>query len=112
MRAILKAGRTRYGSNAYTWRLRRSLLLITLSQVNEGLLSTAEDVFQTSAQPSAPGRTFAPDFGSRKMEKEMEILDMPVRSLPAAWETCIRNAMSIKLSIEDELTRSRNMNVS
>ena len=65
----------------------------------------------TSVQSAGPGRTFAADFGSRKMEKDMEILDMPVRNLPTTWNACIQSAMLVKVSLEEELTKSRNANV-
>ena len=63
-------------------------------QVDPALLASAEEAFATTLRPAAgePGKVFAADFGSRKMSKEMVILDMPERNLVPAWENCVRNA--------------------
>ncbi|KAK7696390.1 hypothetical protein QCA50_001044 [Cerrena zonata] len=79
-------------------------------KVNPSLLPAVREIFRTSVQSPEPSHTFATDFGSRKMERDMEILDMPSRNLPTAWDTCVQNAMSIKVSIEEELTKSRKTN--
>ncbi|CAL1702373.1 unnamed protein product [Somion occarium] len=79
-------------------------------KVNENLLVNASQVFSTSVHSSDLGPTYAQDFGSRKMVKDMSILDMPVRSLPSAWEACVQAAMAAKVSVEDEITKSKNMN--
>ncbi|KAJ6532806.1 hypothetical protein B0H10DRAFT_2148262 [Mycena sp. CBHHK59/15] len=34
------------------------------------------------------GRTYAPDFGSRRMTRDLEIFEMPERALANAWEQC------------------------
>ena len=45
------------------------------------------------------------------MEKDLEILDMPVKALIPAWETCVRSAMTAKVSVEDDISTSINTNV-
>jgi ubiquitin carboxyl-terminal hydrolase L5 len=81
--------------------------------VDPTIYTTAEDVFCTSALPTAhTGHTFAPDFASIKLGKDFHILDMPVRSLVSAWEQCIKDAIPAKLAIEDELIKPRDAHVS
>jgi ubiquitin carboxyl-terminal hydrolase L5 len=46
------------------------------------------------------------------MEKDMSILDMPVRNLVGAWEACVRAAMPAKLAVEDEIKKSIQEHVS
>ena len=43
---------------------------------------------------------------------DMAILDMPVRSLPQAWEECVRDAMSTKKLVEEEIRTSERAHVS
>ena len=81
-------------------------------QVDQALLEGSLDTFTTSVHPSSNGPTFSRDFGSRKMEKELAILDMPARSLPAAWNQSVQSALSVKLAIEEEVEKSKNANVS
>ncbi|KAI0076674.1 cysteine proteinase [Panus rudis PR-1116 ss-1] len=79
-------------------------------QVNAELLATADQVFTTPIHDSSPGPTYATDFGSRKLQQDMEILDMPARSLAAAWERCIQSAMSAKVAVEEEIAKSKKTN--
>jgi len=81
------------------------------SQVDKSLYDGVTEAFTTSAYPADNGPTYSQDFGSRKMEKEMAILDMPARNLPAAWEKCVQAAMSVKITIEEEIDKSKNANV-
>ena len=81
-------------------------------QVDQALLEGSLDTFTTSVHPSSNGPTFSRDFGSRKMEKELAILDMPARGLPAAWNQSVQSALSVKLAIEEEVEKSKNANVS
>jgi len=72
------------------------------------LYSTAEEVFCTSALPTADyGTTYAQDFGSIKLEKDLAILEMPARNLVGAWEHCIQEAIPAKIAVEDELVKPR-----
>ncbi|THH32703.1 hypothetical protein EUX98_g1490 [Antrodiella citrinella] len=80
-------------------------------QVDKALHDGVTETFTTSAHPASNGPTFSKDFGSRKMEKEIAILDMPVRSVPAAWEKCVQSAMSVKMTIDEEVEKSKNANV-
>ncbi|CCL98478.1 uncharacterized protein FIBRA_00476 [Fibroporia radiculosa] len=77
-------------------------------KVDQTLLASASETFVTSVRPSPEGKIFGQDFGSRKMEKEISILDMPARKLPEAWEACIRAALSAKLAVEEEIAKSAN----
>jgi ubiquitin carboxyl-terminal hydrolase L5 len=45
------------------------------------------------------------------MQKDMAILDMPVRNLASAWERCIQAAIPAKIAVEDELTKPRGAHV-
>jgi len=76
------------------------------SKVDPTLLAAASEAFATSAQPAELGQIFSQGVGLRKMEKDMAILDMPERSLPSAWEACVRAAMPAKVAIEDELAKA------
>ena len=42
----------------------------------------------------------------------MAILDMPVRNLIDAWESCVKAAMPAKIAVEDEITKSIREHVS
>ncbi|TFK94538.1 cysteine proteinase [Polyporus arcularius HHB13444] len=78
-------------------------------KVDPALLAAGTEAFATTLRPSArePGRVFAADFGSRKMSKELVVLDMAARSLAPAWENCVRAALSAKVAVEDEVARSQ-----
>ena len=45
------------------------------------------------------------------MERDMEILDMPVRKLPDAWNACLEAALSAKVSVEEEIAKARDTQV-
>lgn len=80
--------------------------------MDPALLNSAVDAFTTSAsfQNSTPP-VFAPDFGAKKMERDVEIMKTPKEELPSVWERCIKDALSIKISVEDELEKPRLANV-
>jgi hypothetical protein len=46
------------------------------------------------------------------MEQDLAILEMPARNLIVAWETCIKNALTAKLMVEDELVKPITAHVS
>ncbi|KAH9847083.1 cysteine proteinase [Lenzites betulinus] len=79
------------------------------NKVDPTLLASASEAFATTLRPRADeaGKVFAPDFGSRKMEKELAILDMAERRLVPAWEDCVRAALSAKVAVEEEIEKSR-----
>lgn len=81
-------------------------------QVDRVLLAEAATAFETSVQPSTLGRTFAQDFASRKLEREMEILDMPARGLVEAWEGCVKAAIPAKAAVEEEIGTAKRGHVS
>ena len=75
------------------------------------LLATASTTFETSAQSSALGRTFSKDFASRKLEMELKLLEIPSRSLPSAWETCVKSAIPARAAVEEEITTAKHGHV-
>ncbi|OSC98653.1 cysteine proteinase [Trametes coccinea BRFM310] len=82
-------------------------------KVDPALLASASEAFATTLRPRASeaGKVFAPDFGARKMEKELAVLDMPERKLVPAWENCVRAALSAKVAVEEEIAKSRSAQV-
>lgn len=105
---IQRGGRIRYDTHL----LSNAMISVYRLKVDPSLLNEAHEAFTTTVQKDTPGPTFAQDFGVRKMEREVEILDMPIRGLIKAWETCVRTALSAKVSVEDEITTSITTNVS
>lgn len=85
----------------------------SIAQVDPALLASASEAFATTLRPRAQeaGKVFAPDFGARKMEKELAILDMAERKLAPAWENCVRAALSAKVAVEEETEKSRRAQV-
>jgi len=79
-------------------------------QVDPTLLSSAPTIF--SLPSSSPGRVYAPDFGARKMQRDMQILRMSKEELTSAWEGCVRAGMRAKVGVEDELGKGVRANVS
>ncbi|KAI0739428.1 cysteine proteinase [Daedaleopsis nitida] len=78
-------------------------------KVDRALYDSTAETFATTLRPSAaePGRVFATDFGSRKMSKELSVLEMPERNLVHAWESCVRNALSAKVAVEEEVAKAQ-----
>lgn len=76
-------------------------------KVDHTLLASAAEAFTTSLRPPSEGKVFSQDFGLRKMNQEIVILDMAARNLPAAWELCVKAAISAKVAVEDEIAKSR-----
>ncbi|KAI0349384.1 cysteine proteinase [Trametes cingulata] len=90
-------------------RLRESFADGWSDKVDSALLASASEAFATTLRPRAQetGKVFAPDFGARKMAKELAILEMPERKLVPAWENCVRAALSAKVAVEEEIEKSR-----
>jgi ubiquitin carboxyl-terminal hydrolase L5 len=80
--------------------------------VDSNLLEQAQFAFDSPMGSSAPGRTYARDFGARRMTRDLEIMEMPERALVGAWERCVRDAMKAKISVEDEVAKAMRANVS
>ena len=74
-------------------------------------MAGASEAFVTSVQPAVPGPTFAQGFGSRKLEREVAILNMPQLDLVNAWEECVKAAIHAKIAVEDEIMKSIRANV-
>ena len=103
------------GGGCVGWRgmVRLFLFFLFLSvlkplQVDPTLLSSAPTIFS----PSSPGLVYAPDFGARKLQRNIEILRMPQEELRSAWEDCVRAGMRAKVGVEDELGKGVRANVS
>lgn len=88
------------------------MTIFTIRKVDPVLLAASSEAFATSVQPDTLGRLFSQSLGSRKMEKDVEILDMPVRNLIGGWEACVRAAMPAKIAVEDEIAKSIREHVS
>ncbi|KAJ7505155.1 cysteine proteinase [Mycena galericulata] len=80
------------------------------SLVDGALLEQAPFAFDAPTRSSAPGRTYAPDFGARRMARDIEIMEMPERALVGAWERCVRDAIKAKVALEDEVTKAMREN--
>lgn len=61
---------------------------------------------------SVLGRTYAQDFGAQRMEKDMEIMNMPEKDLISAWERCVQNGLRAKMAVDDEVMKGVRANVS
>ncbi|KAF7985472.1 hypothetical protein HWV62_5239 [Athelia sp. TMB] len=75
-------------------------------KVDPAVLAAATESFATSVQPAENGRVYAKDFGEIKVKRAVEICDLSVRGLIPAWEACVRNAMSAKVEVEDEISKA------
>ena len=85
-------------------------------KVDQTLLQTARNAFAVDIPgeghaSSGPSRTFAQDFGARRLERDKEIIDMPEGRLIPAWETCVQNALRAKVAVEDEVAKGTRANV-
>lgn len=83
-----------------------SLIPLVSSQVDPKLVSSISQTFTTMLQSQSPGLTFAKDFGSQKLAKELKILDMSGEELLTAWEACIAAAVSAKLAVNEEAQKA------
>lgn len=74
--------------------------------------ATSGTAFSLPLRPSAlPGATFSAGFGARAMAAQREVLDMPERELPAAWERCVDDAMVVKVRAEELVARDQRAEV-
>ncbi|PBK62648.1 cysteine proteinase [Armillaria solidipes] len=71
-------------------------------EVDPSLLSAAENVFDGGG-----GQKFAPDFASKRNDRDRHILNMDQDALRLAWEQCVSNAMKAKVAVEEEMTKAR-----
>lgn len=53
------------------------------------------------------GQKFAPDFASKRIDRDRHILNMDQNALRFAWEQCVSNAMKAKVAVEEEMTKAR-----
>ena len=55
---------------------------------------------------SGPSITFAANFGTRGLDTDLEVLDMPERNLIHAWQACVKEAVPAGIRVEDEISKS------
>jgi hypothetical protein len=96
------------------WRI---WIFMQVTQVDPVLLECSRNAFDVNIlggvrMPSDPGRTYAKDFGARRLKKDVEIMDMPADSLIPAWESCVRDALRAKVALEDEVMKGAQAHVS
>ena len=75
-------------------------------QADPALLASARNVLRVDEE------TYAQDFGIRKLEKNIEIMDMPRENLNRSWERCVQDALRAKLAVDDEVTKGLQSSVS
>ncbi|KAJ7473495.1 cysteine proteinase, partial [Mycena latifolia] len=74
------------------------------ARVDSRLLDKAKETFDYRA--AEPQRTYSVDFGTRRMARDVEILNMPDSELVSAWEQCVTDAARARISLEDEVTKA------
>ncbi|KAF9554244.1 cysteine proteinase [Agrocybe pediades] len=74
------------------------------AKVDASLRAAAETAFTIPNHES--NKVYANDFASRRMTRDLEIMNMPVSSCIPSWEACIRDAMRAKVAVEDELAKA------
>lgn len=52
-----------------------------------------------------PGEPYSSDFASKRMERDVTIMNMSHSELLAAWDTCVRSIARTIVTIEDELSK-------
>lgn len=57
-------------------------------------------------QPYANGPTFTKDFGKKKQDRHVKVLQMAENELKGAWEACVTLAMPKKIAVEDEVQKA------
>ncbi|KAF7314503.1 Ubiquitin c-terminal hydrolase [Mycena kentingensis (nom. inval.)] len=79
------------------------------AQVKPDVLEESKYAFiSPTSDPSAFGPTFAPDFSSMRMSRDVAILQLPGAQLIPTWERCVRDAVQAKVLLEDEIKRGKN----
>ncbi|KAJ7595069.1 ubiquitin C-terminal hydrolase [Mycena floridula] len=76
-------------------------------KISSDILEMANHAFSIPELATTKGPPFAADFGSRRMMRDMEIIDMAQRNLVSEWEKCVENAVKTKMAVEDELVKAR-----
>ncbi|KAJ7069636.1 ubiquitin C-terminal hydrolase [Mycena amicta] len=80
------------------------------SLVDANVLEQSNYAFVSPVGSAAPGPTYAADFGSRKMTRDLEIMRMPEQELIPTWERCVQDAVSAKVVLGDEVSRAYRAN--
>jgi len=79
------------------------------TSVDPALYESSKSVFVRDL-PDQLSTPYAKDFGSRKMDQDLKILQMSQKDLVSTWETCIQNGMRAKIAVEDELAKGMRAN--
>jgi len=56
-------------------------------------------------------KVYANDFASRRMTRDLEILNMTSSQCLSSWQETIQNAIRAKISVEDELSKASRADV-
>ncbi|KAF9530076.1 hypothetical protein CPB83DRAFT_789076 [Crepidotus variabilis] len=92
--------------------------------VESSLLGIADQLFSRGNHPafksSHPGASltgndgrlpgFSKSFGSKWMNRQIELMELPSSSRPLRWATCVQNAMRIRTVLEDEINKAAKSN--
>ncbi|KAH6904854.1 ubiquitin C-terminal hydrolase [Coprinopsis sp. MPI-PUGE-AT-0042] len=54
-----------------------------------------------------PGEPYSSEFASKRMERDVTIMNMSQAELLAAWDTCVRSIARAIVTIEDELSKTK-----
>jgi len=76
------------------------------SLVDPPLYESSKSTFALHHQ----SRPYAKDFGSRRMDRDLQILKMAPSDLDSAWQICIQNGIRAKIAVEDELAKGMRAN--
>lgn len=76
-------------------------------KVNPELLSLSVDIFS----PNGAARTYSPAFAQRRLHRDKEIFDMHETQLISAWESCIGDAITAKVAVDEEISKGAASNV-
>lgn len=81
--------------------------------MDPSLLQSSQHVFGGNGDETiVVGKPFSPDFGARRMSRDIEIMQMQEQALIQSWEECVRNAMRANIAVEDEILKGKRTNVS
>ncbi|KAJ6511734.1 cysteine proteinase [Mycena vulgaris] len=118
VRPAIRSKMRKYGGDAESGdSIRFSLLALV-----DGLYEKASDafeffrhesmktIFDYRAGSAEAQRTYSADFGARRMARDMESLGMTESELVSAWEKCVREAASARISLEDEVAKAMRNN--
>ncbi|KAF9005227.1 hypothetical protein BDQ17DRAFT_1304531 [Cyathus striatus] len=81
------------------------------AMVDQDLSGSVLNIFDVVNEESlTKGNAFASNFSSQRMERDVKIMNMSVEDLIPAWESCVKNAMRAKTTVDEELTNAMAFN--